>query len=381
MIGRGARYAGAVIQVCSRCGTRWNVRDRRRAWCPRCNGALWAPLTEAQEAALRWQQAPAPAAPARPPGQPPRLAPGYRWIAVRPGPPPPPRPRRRPLGPTPRYTAIPRWGLMDYWRYPVPTAPTASAVPAPGQRTGPAPTSIHRMLVATAAALALAALTQALIYLLLLVNRTRLLNPVLAGGAVALSALASVVAVAMVIGCAVQLTRWLIARRSVTFTGQQLPETRPAWALWAGCLVPVVNLAWAPTYVIELAAREDRFARLRKPITVWWLLWAASTAASVVATVTGWAQDAQGIANNTVAMMLAYLLGAAAVMAAGRVFTGFERRAVGRPAHHWVVIADGSSAPHTGTKAEHGTGAKAEHNSEAATPPAELEPDGREPAA
>ena len=31
----------------------------------------------------------------------PRLPPGYRWIAVRPGPPPPPRRRRRPLGPDP----------------------------------------------------------------------------------------------------------------------------------------------------------------------------------------------------------------------------------------------------------------------------------------
>ena len=32
-----------MIQVCSRCGTRWNVRDRQRVWCPRCNGTLLAP--------------------------------------------------------------------------------------------------------------------------------------------------------------------------------------------------------------------------------------------------------------------------------------------------------------------------------------------------
>ncbi|WP_459952830.1 hypothetical protein, partial [Mycobacterium avium] len=25
-----------MIQVCSQCGTRWNVRDRQREWCPRC---------------------------------------------------------------------------------------------------------------------------------------------------------------------------------------------------------------------------------------------------------------------------------------------------------------------------------------------------------
>ena len=32
-----------MIQVCSRCGTRWNVRDRQRVWCPRCHGTLLAP--------------------------------------------------------------------------------------------------------------------------------------------------------------------------------------------------------------------------------------------------------------------------------------------------------------------------------------------------
>ncbi|MGB9304116.1 MAG: hypothetical protein WCB92_10690, partial [Mycobacterium sp.] len=35
-----------MIQVCSQCGTRWNVRDRQRQWCPRCRGALMAPLPD-----------------------------------------------------------------------------------------------------------------------------------------------------------------------------------------------------------------------------------------------------------------------------------------------------------------------------------------------
>ena len=43
------------------------------------------------------------------------LPPGYRWIAVRPGAAPPQRRRRRPLGPTPRYAVIPRWGLVDHF--------------------------------------------------------------------------------------------------------------------------------------------------------------------------------------------------------------------------------------------------------------------------
>lgn len=56
--------------------------------------------------------------------------------------------------------------------------------------------------------------------------------------------------------------------------------------------------------------------------------------------------DAQGIANNTTMMVLAYLCAAAAVAAAARVFEGFEQKPVERPAHRWVVVnTDGRSAP------------------------------------
>ena len=61
-----------MIQVCSQCGTRWNVRDRQREWCPRCHGTLLAPLAETPNADPRWSAAPR---------TPPRLPPGYRWIA------------------------------------------------------------------------------------------------------------------------------------------------------------------------------------------------------------------------------------------------------------------------------------------------------------
>ncbi|MGH3530440.1 MAG: DUF4328 domain-containing protein, partial [Mycobacterium sp.] len=101
-----------MIQVCSQCGTRWNVRDRQRVWCPRCRGTLLAPSTEVTHADPRWSPRSAAQSAVRP-RTPPRLPPGYRWIAVRPGAPPPARRRRPPLGPTPRYTAIPRWGLVD----------------------------------------------------------------------------------------------------------------------------------------------------------------------------------------------------------------------------------------------------------------------------
>ena len=77
-----------VIQVCSQCGTRWNVRDRQRGWCPRCNGALMAPVNPPDP---RWSPGATSHPPTRPPGPQrggPRLPQGFRWIAVRPGPPP-----------------------------------------------------------------------------------------------------------------------------------------------------------------------------------------------------------------------------------------------------------------------------------------------------
>ncbi len=255
----------------------------------------------------------------------------------------------------------------------------SAALPKSPEHRGPALGSVEKALTSTAAALGIAAGVQVLIYVLLIINRTVLLHPVIAGAALWLSRLASVAAIVAVIGCAVVLTRWLRARRAVAFARRRLPESRPDWALWAGCLVPLVNLAWAPVYVLELADREDQLTRLRKPIVVWWALWAAGTAAAVFATATSRAQDAQGIANNTVTMVVAYLLGVVTVMATARVVQGFERRSMRRPAHHWVVVADDL---YRGAQTPGAPGAPAPPASpRAATPTVVLESDGQEPAA
>src|SRR5260221_523702 len=99
-------------------------------WCPRCRGALMAPLPEGPPGDPRWSTHPRPQGPPvqamRP--TPPRLPPGFRWIAVRPGAAPPVRHRRRHLGPTPRYAVIPRWGLAD--RIDAAPAPTEAPVQA-----------------------------------------------------------------------------------------------------------------------------------------------------------------------------------------------------------------------------------------------------------
>ncbi|HUB53642.1 MAG TPA: DUF4328 domain-containing protein [Mycobacterium sp.] len=356
-----------MIQVCSQCGTRWNVRDRQREWCPRCRGRLLAPPSDNPGVDPRWGAGPRPTSP-------PRLPPGYRWIAVRPGPPPPPRRRRRPLGPTPRYPVIPRWGLQD-------RVERDGGRPGSTVRQAPSASRVHGAFFATTLTLGIAALVHLVRYLLLIINRNMLLNWLVADAAALLSVLAGLAAIAAVIAYAVVLTQWLIARRAAAFAHHGRSETRTPWALRAGCLLPssaamalaitfaVVRVTtghsaswalmagclvmsclpllagvWSLVYVIELAKTEDNYSQLRGLIWGWWLLWLLSSVTSVFASITSGAQDAQGIANNTVAIIVAYLLALVAAFATQRLFEGFERKPVERPAHRWVVIADGAEA-------------------------------------
>ncbi len=295
-----------------------------------------APLADAPAADPRWTTHGA-APPARPPAAagwqrtPPRLPAGFRWIAVRPGAPPPQRRGRRSLGPTPRYAVIPRWGLTDRVEL------AAAAAEKPTQ-TGPSAPVVRTALFLGVLMLSIAALVYVVRYLLLVINRNTLLNSIVAIAADWLGVLASLAAIAAVITCGVTLIRWLIARRAAVFAHHGMPEPRSVRALWAGCVVPLANLLWAPVYVVELAVMEEHYARLRRPIVQWWVAWVCSYVVSIFAIGTSFATDAQGIANNTMLMVFAYLLAAITLAAVARVFEGFERKPVARPAHRWLVV-------------------------------------------
>ncbi|MEE6136282.1 DUF4328 domain-containing protein [Mycobacterium sp. 050128] len=323
-----------MIQVCSQCGTRWNVRERRREWCPRCRGALLAPLPDTAGADPRWSthaSPPAPAGPVAPQRTPPRLPPGFRWIAVRPGAAPPARRGHRVLGPTPRYAVIPRWGLTD-------RVEQTAAGPKGSTPAGPPSAVVRLVLFISVLTLGAAALVYVARYVLLVYNRKTLLNSIVATAADWLGDLASVAALVALITSGVFLIRWLIARRAAVFAHYGLADHRSVTALWAGCAVPLVNLLWAPVYLIELAALEDHLARVRRPVVAWWIAWVFSYAVSIWAIVTSFATDPQGIANNTVLMVFGYLFAAATLAAVARIFEGFERKPVARPAHRWVVV-------------------------------------------
>jgi hypothetical protein len=214
-------------------------------------------------------------------------------------------------------------------------APTAAEKPT---RTGPTASVVRTALFLSVLVLSITALVYVVRYVLLVVNRNTLLNAIVAIAADWLGVLASLAAIAAVIVSGVLLIRWLIARRAAVFAHHGLPEPRSVRALWAGCVVPLANLLWAPVFVIELATVEENYARLRRPIVEWWVAWVLSYLVSAFAIATSFATDAQGIANNTVLMVFAYLLAAVTLAAAARVFEGFERKPVERPLHRWVVV-------------------------------------------
>ena len=122
------------------------------------------------------------------------------------------------------------------------------------------------LLTATTIAFGIAAFMLLVRYVLLLVNRGMLLNPWLADGVIWLGIVAAVVAFFLLLALAIVLSNWLIARRAAAFAHRGQTDPRPAWALRWGCLVPFVNLVWAPVFVYELARVESRVSLMRRPL-------------------------------------------------------------------------------------------------------------------
>jgi Domain of unknown function (DUF4328) len=207
-------------------------------------------------------------------------------------------------------------------------------------------------LFLTIAALGAAALIHLMRYVLLIINRTVLLHPWVAAGATWMGVALSVIAMFLLLASAIVLANWLVTRRAAAFAHRGHDDPRAAWSLRAGCLVPFINLAWAPIFVLELAGVEERLSWLRGRIAAWWLVWLASYAVSGLAIATSFTQDAQGIADNTVTTTVAYLLAMAALLLAAKVVLGFERQPVERPARRWVIVPDDQAATATPTQSE-----------------------------
>ncbi|RDI16261.1 uncharacterized protein DUF4328 [Rhodococcus sp. AG1013] len=235
----------SVVQVCARCASRWPVAGSPAQWCPRCGGVLLSPVDTAR---------PAPAA-----GR------NFRWVARSPY---PPLGRRRPaprrLGPTPRYTQVPRWGLLD----PPPPEPDDRA-----PRTEVAADLAPTLLACTAIVFALAAVSEAFRYALLVFNRVRLVDPVTLAVSDAAVWATQVSAPLVALAAAVTTVCRLVVTRRDVFAARTLADPRTPRSLALGVLVPVVNLVMPGVYLTEIAG-DDR--RTRTVVRIWWATWAAN---------------------------------------------------------------------------------------------------------
>lgn len=270
------------------------------------------------------------------------MAPGYRWVALRPGAPPRRRIRRGPLGPTPRYPVIPRWGLQQHF--------DVAAEEGDREHDGPPPATVRTMLVVTMVALGVAAFAHVLRYGLMLINRSVLLHPLIADAAVAFGVVASLVALVILGVTVVIMIRWLIARRAAAYSQHGQTDPHSARQVWLLSLIPGINVLFTPVYVLELATVEGSLTRLRRPIVVWWIVWALSAVValwSIIGTVvvTFFANSTQHLADNNVTVAIGYLLALAAVLLAWRVYLGFEGAPAEHRSHRWVVVGAESGRP------------------------------------
>lgn len=284
-------------------------------WCPRCRGVLLSP-------------GPIDAPPERR---------NYRWVARRPG---------RPSGPrhtsgtgsrgtaTPYYTEIPRWGLRDR---------PATA----GEAEQPRPLStltrwVHAALVATAALFALAAVAELGRYLILLRNRTRLIEPPLLWFSDALVNTAALFALIMALVAAVAALGWLIEARRATFAAAGRRDPRSPRRLALGCLIPVVNLVWPGVFLTEIVSgRAD--PRPLYAVRIWWVVWVLGGFSTVAALFWRTADSLQAKADGVL------FAAATDAVAAGvavltlwviRTVEGRDLRGRDHLARRWVIAVD-----------------------------------------
>lgn len=242
-------------------------------------------------------------------------------------------------------------GLVEHFD----TAPQ-DAGPEPGASAA----LVRGVLILTMVILGAAAFAHVVRYVLLLINRSTLLHPWVAAVATWLPVALSVAAMFAVVTTILVLTNWLIARRAASYRRLGTSDPRPVWMLWTGCVLPVVNLIVAPVFIFELAKAEDRLSWLRRPVYVFWAAWLVSHVISGCAFFTSFAREAQGIADNTVITVVAYLAALAVVVLVARVHDSFDRAPVERPARRWVVVPDQTAEPgRPGGSEEHADGSSA----------------------
>ena len=251
------------MQFCARCGTQWPVRGTPQQWCAYCHGVLLAPSRVDAPAPVR----------------------AYRWVAR-----PPEKPWRPPSvpsrsGPTPRYDHVPPWGLLD---------PPPSPTHVLRRPLGRFAALLRPLLIVTAALFLLASLAELGRYGVLLVNRSRLISPIVLAISDALVWACAGLALLLGLLSALAAVGWLIDRRRVRFAELGRSDPRRVRTLVTGCVVPVVNLVAPGVFLTEMVSGRSR----RRAVRVWWCVWLVGAGFAVAALAWRTAETLQAQANG-----------------------------------------------------------------------------------
>ncbi|MEE2058122.1 DUF4328 domain-containing protein [Rhodococcus artemisiae] len=294
----------AAYQICVRCESRWPVSYQARQWCPSCRGLLLSPVDTHV---------------AVPPNRR-----NFRWV-VRPQQSEPAEdtaPRAPQSTATPSYDEIPRWGLLDRPR-PHDEEPTRAETLA-----GLAPT----LLAGTAAVFGLAAVAELARYVLLLVNRTRLIEPIVLALSDSAVWATQIVGPLVALAAAVASGLRLIEVRGRVFADHGTSDPRSPGSVLFGVVVPGVNLVLPGVFLTEIA--HDR-PRILRAVRIWWVLIVSNAVLFVF--VLFWRQRDALQARADAVLLTAVVAAMAAVVALGalyvvRLFDGADLW--GRPLEH-----------------------------------------------
>ncbi|WP_233429913.1 MULTISPECIES: DUF4328 domain-containing protein [Nocardia] len=279
-----------VVQPCARCGARWAVHGSPMHWCPRCRGVLLSP-------------APVDAPPERR---------NYRWVARPPGRGPRgerPRPTPAVDPATPRYTEIPRWGLRD--------RPPHVAV-TPQNRVQAVlhwlTERVAGLLLATVILFGLSAVAEFGRYLILLRNRTRLIQPLLLFFSDLTVYATSVAALICALVTAVGLIGWLVRARRSAYADNGRRDPRSLRALLCGGIVPVVNLVWPGVFLTELVRQLGGDPRTLRAVRIWWCVWVLNGVMVIASLFWRTADTLQGQADGVIFTVYTDLVAVAAAV-------------------------------------------------------------------
>ncbi|MGK8521404.1 DUF4328 domain-containing protein [Nocardia asteroides] len=260
----------------------------------------------------------------------------YRWVARKPD----HRGRRaqpiaRPVTPagTPRYTQIPRWGLID---------PPPQAEGAVRRPLGKLTDSVTGLLVATVCVFALAAVAELARYAVLLHNRTRLIHPAILVTSDVFVIGAGVLALVLALLAALATVGRLIEIRRLAYAAAGRRDPRSRRALVCGCLVPVVNLLWPGVFLSEVAAlRGD--PRVRRAVRIWWAGWVFGGLVAAAALLWRTADSLQAQADGVLFTAFTDAVAAAVALLTLWVLRAIEQRDLlgrQRTARRWLIAVD-----------------------------------------